>query len=65
MGIEFEDKTGRVVSLEGVLEAKAAALKLMLHITTLPPAMGVQIPNIVRCLTEMEAVKEAVEKRKG
>lgn len=50
------DRTGEPPSLEDVVEARAAVASLMLvhDILKLPPMLGVQLPNIDRCLAVVE-----------
>lgn len=50
------DKSGQPPSKEDIVEAKKVVVKyLIVGITLLPPELAVQLPNILRCLSELEA----------
>ena len=54
----MEDLTGQPVSKKDVLEARVVIQKfLVTGLTALPPELAVQLPNILRCLRELEAQK--------
>jgi hypothetical protein len=54
----MEDLTGKPVSKQDVVEAREVVTKYMvLGMTRLPPEFAVQLPNILRCLRELEALK--------
>ncbi len=62
MGIEIRDLTGRLPTLDDVARAKKACEDAFLNIAHLPPALGVEIPNILRCLTVTGATLKHLRK---
>lgn len=56
--MNFEDMTGKPVSKDDIREALTVVRKfLTIGITKLPPELVVQLPNILRCLQELERSK--------
>ena len=56
--MEITDVTGKPVSRRDVEEAEQVVRKFMVNgIMKLPPELAVQIPNILRCLSELKATK--------
>jgi hypothetical protein len=56
-----EEKDNALPTLMNVEEAKQAVLRPLVgkHLLMVPPELAVQLPNILRCLRELEARKQA------
>lgn len=54
----MEDRTGQPVSKQDVQDALGVVRKFVVTgMLTLPVELAVQLPNILRCLTELERQK--------
>jgi hypothetical protein len=60
-GIEMIDKTGGMPTGDDAEEALTVVARYILSITTLPPELAVQMPNIHRCLVAFLAISRMKE----
>lgn len=62
--IEFTDMTNRLPTARDVDDAIQAVTRGVIKISSLPPELGVNLPNILRCLRVAEAVIKKVNSDK-
>lgn len=56
--MNIEDMTGKPISRDNVREAIVVVRKYMvIGLLKLPPELATQLPNILRCLQELERTK--------
>ncbi len=63
--IEMTDRTGQLPTLKDVEQAKQAVMVAITKIGDLPPMLGIEMPNILRCLGVAEHVIRRVEEAKS
>ncbi len=64
--MEIEDKTGSIISDTDLQDAINAIKECMTkHIMNVPPQLGVNLPNIHRCLLQLQANRAAMKLMSG